>query len=145
MSEQTSPSACTDHFHLARSKCLDAFVNAEMAVTALLVRSNTKFGGEFLGRKIEILRKAKPAPQYSKVKRDAVLPLLDELETLLPIRADFVHGILKIAIIDEEALASFVNVRNTNGNTHLARHITRSQFEALTRQVAKLGQNLALP
>lgn len=145
MTELTKPPVSADQLHLGRSECLDAFVEAEEAVVTLLMRSKTKIGCDLLGQKMESLRKAKPSPQYSKAKRTAVLPLLDQLECLLPIRADFVHARLQVVPWEGDARACFVNARHTAGCTLPARLITLDEFAKLTRRVEKLAQELVAP
>ena len=129
-------------FHAERSKLLDAYVRVEEAIGALLAKAKIEVNGEMLGQRIELLKKAKAAPQYSKEKRKQVLELLPEFEDYLAIRADIAHGRLQIVRLDDEPHACFVNARHCANNTHIARLVSRSQFERLNKRLRSLADRL---
>ena len=134
-----------EQLHTARSKLLDAFVRVEESVARLLLASKTSFNGELLGQRIELLRAAKAGPQFSKKKRADVLKLLDEIVALLPVRNDIAHGRLQIAVIDQESLACFINVRQTLEPSQTARLFRLEQLDRLTRKIRVIAEELDKP
>ncbi len=95
-----------------------------------------------LGQRIDLLKKAKAGPHYSKEKRKKVLDLLTEFDPLLAIRADIAHGRLHLVQIESEVFACFINVRFCVAATHIARLITLSQFATLGRQLKSIFERL---
>ena len=145
MTNPCTPETTSEQLHIARSKCIDAFADVELAVVGLLIRAGAKPGAESLGQKMELLRKSKPAPQYSKEKRATTLGLLDELESLTKDRNDIVHGKLAIANIEDNIFACFINAVSNSACTNSARLVNLAQFAKLNRQVNLLAQVLAKP
>lgn len=136
------PKPGIDAFHKQRSKCLDAFVDCEEAVTALLVASGTKFGGEPFGSKLEALRKAKASATYAKKRKQTVNGLLEQFEELLELRNDLVHSKLQLATLGDNQRACFINAKQTSTGAQTARLFSLDSLRDLTRKAAGLANDL---
>lgn len=130
-------------FHEARSRLLDSYVRIEEAIGFLLSKAKVPVNGEFLGQRIELLKKAKPGPQYSKERRATVLLLIAEFEPFQAIRADVAHGRLQVVTIDNEACACFVNARYCAASTRTGRLISMPQFVKLNTQLKSIADRFA--
>ena len=131
-----------EQFHQARSACIDGFAGIEHAIIELLAQTGTTCRAEQLGQKIDLLRKAKASPQYSRIKRSEVLRLLDDIQPLVPIRNDLVHAPLQIAEIDGMLVAIFVNPHNGSLVGKIARLLTQKQLSQLALRLEKLVDDL---
>lgn len=79
--------------------------------------------GQF-AQKIASLAKTTAGPHYAKARKAKVDELLTMLSELLPVRADIVHGRLKLAQINDDVLACLVNARELSGSYPVARLLT---------------------
>ncbi len=131
-------------FHEARSRLLDSYVRIEEAVGFLLFKAKIPINGEFLGQRIELLKKAKPGPQYSKERRASVLLLIAEFEPFQAIRADVAHGRLQVVTIDNEPCACFINSRYCAASTRTGRLISMQQFVKLNTQLKSIADRFAV-
>lgn len=136
------PKPGPDAFHKQRSKCLDAFVSCEEAVITLLQASNTKFGGEPFGSKVDALRKAKKSPGYSGERKQAVNRLLDQFEELLEQRNDLVHSRLQIATIGDVQKACFINAKHASTGAQTALLFSLESLRDLTSKASDLASEL---
>lgn len=133
-----------DQLHIERSLCIDAFAATEQAIAALLLRVGLQAGADMAGQKIERLRAAKAGPQFSKAKRAEVHALLDELERLLPVRNDLVHAPIRLARIDGETFATFLNPRDMDCCGNVARLMTSAQLTRLRSDLDRILVGLRL-
>lgn len=132
-----------DAFHVARSNFIDAFGEVEAAICKRLINFDKDPGNQQLGQKIAMLREMKASPRYSKLDRQRINGALERLQAFQEIRCDVVHAPMKLVEMDGIATGCFVNPRNLQDRTILARHITLEKFEQLTREVASIAAELA--
>ena len=132
----------TDAFHRERSRCIDAFAACEEAVATLFFQTGAKAGADVLAQKISSLAKIPASPGYAKARREKVIVQLSALADLLPVRADIVHGRLRLAQIDGEIFACFVNAKDLGGDYLKARLLPFENLRTLTRTVTKIAEDL---
>ena len=132
-----------DSFHRERSKCVDSFALAEAAVVALLNRSDSKCNTEPFKQKIGMLRKIPAGPKYSKANKQEVDILASELEDLLAVRADIVHGPMQFAQIDGIGYACFVNAKDAGEAAPHARLLGYETLRATGRRVHEIAVKLS--
>ena len=149
MVDQIASSKITkDQFHIERSRFLDAFADVEQATIRLCARLAIKPGVLTFGQRIEELRKIKANPQLSKPRVAEIVGMAERLGKLNELRADIVHSHMRVAPIDGQTQACFINSRNCGQEFQSARLLTLEQFGKLITelansalQVAKLGPN----
>ncbi len=142
MSEMSAILRADDQLHLSRSHFIDAHAIVERAVIERLEKHGVNVSGHLFGHNIEVLRKIKAAPQFSKAERTKLHLALDELVGLQQARCDIVHGHLQMVRIDGEALACFVNCRDQAANGSLARLISVATFTKMSTQLRKLAAEI---
>lgn len=142
MAAASPPRPGIDAFHRERSRCVDAFAQAERAVNKLLDLTASKRGGEPLKQRMANLRKAKVSPSYSAARKKSVEAALDELEARLPLRADIVHGCLQLAEFENENRACFANARQDSGPGTQMQVFSLADFREVTRLVSKIATEL---
>lgn len=128
--------------HFARSRFLNAFAAVEYAVHRRLILLDQKRMPLF-SQTVEVLRKVKPAPRYSKAERDRVGAALDSLAPLHQIRNDIVHGLLHQVRIAGETFACLVNPQDMTSLSQGALLISADQFAAMERQLTAIAAAIA--
>ncbi|MBA4354277.1 MAG: hypothetical protein C0409_06250 [Novosphingobium sp.] len=128
--------------HLYRSQCIDAFVTVETAVITICRKISPGADGKTLGQRAKRLREISASPAYSKAQRNQMHAALDELEELLPISNDIVHGVLTIVRLDQQHIAAFTNARDIISIAPSARLLTREQLQKVTQVTARLASRL---
>jgi hypothetical protein len=130
-------------FKIARSDILDAFAELESEVITLLVRFNGDAGCPTrpLAQKLESLAGLKPAPSLSKKRKAEIAAVIDEIKTLLGVRADIVHSRLQI-VPGPTPSALFPNAADANSPYPQARLMTRENMAGLEDQVRKIAGRL---
>ncbi|MCH7628380.1 MAG: hypothetical protein IH997_06640 [Proteobacteria bacterium] len=131
-------------FHHRRSLCIDAFVAIEQKIAVINARLCPGHETELFSQKIARLKAIAASPAYSKQQRSAVQSALAEIEVLLPLRHDLVHGSLSIFKSDGVALAAFVNVRETIKLGAMGRLFTAATLDELAAQALSLAAELDL-
>lgn len=142
MATNPPPQPGADAFHRERSKCLDAFAALEESVILALAKSGGKSGGEPFGKKIEALKKSKPSPTFTKVAHGAVTKLVADIEPILDLRNDLVHARLQIAKIGEDQRACFINARQCESGTQMARLFSLDSLREVTRKASQIAEKL---
>ncbi len=128
--------------HLYRSQCIDAFVSVEKAIIALCRKLSPGHDGEILSQRTKRLRGVPASSTYSKAQRTQLHAALDELEGLLPIRNDIVHGGLTTFRMDQQQVAAFVNVRNATSIAPSARLFTSEHLQKVIQMTCGLAAQL---
>lgn len=135
--------------HLYRSQCIDAFVAVEKAIITLCKKLCPGHDGEILSQRTKRLRGLSATSNYSKAQRIQLHAALDELDDLLPIRNDIVHGGLTVVRQDQHHVAVFINVREATSIAPSARLLSRDHLQkvkqAAVRLAAQLDKLLAKP
>lgn len=139
---QIKPTAGKDAFHRERSQCIDAFAAIEACIAIILTQGGEKCSGEPLGAKLESLRKLKPNPRYSTEQKKIVDDVLTEISSLLPVRADVVHGRLELVLIDGANHVRFTNAVEAAKPFPVTRLLTFEQLRRLTTQAEGLARKL---
>ena len=134
------PSA--DTFHRDRSKCVDAFADVEQAVIVLLRACDAKFGNEPFSAKVQKLRSVAPSCRISKAAVSRMPALLGRCAEIAALRNDIVHSKLKIAIVDDEHKACFVNLREDDKSSQSARMMTLEGLREVSAQMVELANDL---
>lgn len=127
---------------IARSDYLNACSSVEAAVRARIRKLRLE-PEMHLGQCVEQLRKAKPAPQYSKSEKAAIDRLLDELNTQWPLRCDIVHGTLSVVRIDGRDVACFVNPQSASPHGRRALLIAACEMADAARGLHALAAKIA--
>ncbi|WP_225007792.1 hypothetical protein [Novosphingobium percolationis] len=128
--------------HLRRSQCIDAFVAIEFEVSAINARLCPGHDSELISQKIKRLKAVAASSNYSKKQRATVHEVLPEIEAILPLRHDLVHGTLSVLKAPDLTIAAFVNIRETTKLGSTARLFTASSLEELAQQAKTLAARL---
>lgn len=137
----TAPSS-HDALHLARSRFLNAFATVEYAVHQRLIQLDQKRMPLF-SQTVEVLRKAKAAPRYSKVERNRVAAALDSLAPLHQVRNDVVHGMLHQVRVGETTFACLINPQEMMNHCQRALLVSVDQFSIMERQLRTIAAEIA--
>lgn len=119
--------------HLRRSQCIDAFVTIEFEIAVLMAQLCPGHEPEVLAQKIKRLKDLPAGPQYSKKQRANLHEILAQVELILPLRHDIVHGSLSVLKASDVTVAAFVNVREAIRLGSPARLFTDASLELLAR------------
>ena len=128
---------------VARSNFIDAHNAADAAIRHRLAALKAP-SHALLGQNIEALAKVAANPTYSKLAKDKVAALLNELKLLQPIRCDIVHAKMERLMIDGVVHGFFANVQNQPllGRTGLL--LTIDQIQDCSKQLARIARGLAV-
>jgi len=137
-----TPPPSLDTFHSLRSKCLDAFASVEEAAISLLILFEMKSSTESFGQKLELLRKAKAGPRFSKARLEKLQTLLLTCERLNSLRNDIVHARLQLAVLDKEPRACFINTRENEADSQAARLFSHDGLRKFHSDIAKTANEL---
>ena len=124
---------------IARSALVDAFAATETAVISRLVALQGETNAMF-SQNIAALQKMKPESRYSKATKKDVDQALAELLEMLPLRADIVHGCMRIVALDGKSLACFSNPQKIAAYSRLACLIEEEQFDAARKKLLALAK-----
>jgi hypothetical protein len=130
--------------HLRRSQCIDAFVAIELEVSVINTRLCPGHDEELLAQKLKRLKAVPAGPNYSKKQRAAVHELLPEIEEIVRLRNDLVHGILSVLKAPDVTVAAFVNIREATKLGSTARLFTADSLEILALTAKKLAARLRI-
>lgn len=133
-----------DTFHRERSKCVDAFADVEQAVILILRICGAKVGGEPFGAKIQKLRDVAPSPKISRAAVAKMPEVIERCAEIANLRNDIVHSKLKIAILDDEHKACFVNLREDDKSSQTARIMSLAGLREVAGQMTALANDLRL-
>ena len=140
----TSSISSIDQAHIWRSRLLDAFASLELNVVKLLTKSEKSLLSENapLGQKIEALKKLEMVPTPAKNYTANLAKICLELAPYLSIRSDVVHAKLAICICDGVLNAKFSNTANDNKPYGEIRLFTFADFDAISKDVRRLSNQL---
>lgn len=127
-----------DAFHRERSKCVDAFADLEAAVIAMLVFHKVKTGSEPFSQKLVKIAKIPPCPQLSKSQVSRLGEIVKRCQTFSEVRNDIVHSRLKLAVIDNDHRACFINHGQASGCIQNARLFNLQSLRDLSSHLASL-------
>lgn len=128
--------------HLRRSQCIDAFVAIEFEISIINARLCPGHDSELLSQKIKRLKAVAASSAYSKKQRTTVHEILPEIEELLPLRHDIVHGTLSVLKAPDVTVAAFVNIREVTRLGSTARLFTAGSLEELAQKAKTLAARL---
>lgn len=132
-----APHQNEDTFHRARSRLIDAFAKLEAKLVSLLERAGRPIKGDTVASKLKTIRdSATPA----SIER--VVPELDRLGVLIPVRADIVHGTMVLIDIDGERFANFRNARESVNRAQRATQISYRNLKAFTEELDQITSAL---
>jgi hypothetical protein len=134
-------SAETD-FHLARSRCIDSFARLEQAIIQLLEKGGVVKPTELFSQRVELSRKLKPSPYLSKARAELLPNLLNQCEAAACLRNDIAHAPLRIALIEGDKFACFVNPRQVASDSAVARLFSLEMLQTCADKWRKLAKEI---
>lgn len=129
-------------FALLRSDLLDAFSDLESEVSMILRSAGIAPSNEPFGNRLQKLKEADKIPRIARANRPARDQIVDSLAELLPIRADIVHSRMRLARLDDEPVALFINAQEAGTDYAPARVLTLTQMRQLVTLVNRLGKRI---
>jgi hypothetical protein len=128
--------------HIARSKFVDAYNAADLAVRGrlqgLLVPEKA-----MMGDNLNALEKVAPSPQYAKSAKKRVDALVLELRDFQPLRRDVVHGRMTVVSIDGAVTAMFANVQKSTKVGRCGLLLTLAEMQHSTQRMYAIAAELS--
>lgn len=128
--------------HIARSKFVDAYNAADLAVRGrlqgLLVPEKA-----MMGDNLNALEKVAPSPQYAKSAKKRVDALVLDLRDFQPLRRDVVHGRMTVVSIDGAITAMFANVQKSTKVGRCGLLLTLAEMQHSTQRMNAIAAELS--
>lgn len=124
----------------ARSDLLDAFADIEAKIARMVKAAS---GSAHLSARITLFRKLEPCSSLSKTNLPKRDKMADELESLLPLRADIVHSRLETVMIGGSVAAKFVNAQHRHEDHPPCRLLFLADIRKLTTKVHAIHKDLS--
>lgn len=145
LSETLSRSTTLVDFSLARSDFLDSFADLEAAIWVKLEKSGmSPIAREPFGNRLKAFRELPSGSQIAKCRINQRNQLADAVAKILPIRADLVHGRMRIAILDGEAVAMFTNATLAGDEDAPVRILTLARMRSISERLQRHTQTVGL-
>lgn len=125
--------------HIARSKLVDAYNEADAAVRLRLCQQ----GGaakQLFSQNVEALKAIPASPQYSKADKKRIDHYLRELRDLQAVRCDVVHSSLRSVTLDGRPHALFANVQESATTGLRGLFLTREDLDACAEQLLAIAE-----
>ena len=129
------------HLHIARSKLIDAYNEADLAVRNRLRRLG-KSTKEMMGDNLVALEAVAAGPQYSKVIKKRVDELVVELREMGLLRSTVVHSCMTVVEINGGMSALYSNVQKSTPFGRTGLFLSLSETEDCASRLKEIASEL---